>query len=66
MIPRVPPIAVSRPLLFGLVAAGAIAAVALPEPHSSFGAGFAAGAGAVFVVSFVKGRRTGREDEALR
>lgn len=64
MIPRVPPIAVSRPLLFGLVAAGAIAAVTLGEPHSSFAAGFAAGAGAVFVLSFLKGRR-GPGDEEL-
>ncbi len=54
MIPVVPPIAVSRLLLFGLVAAGAIAAVALEPPHSSFAAGFAAGAGSVFVLSFMK------------
>jgi hypothetical protein len=65
MIPEVPPIAVSRPLLFGLLAAGAIAAVALEPPHSSFAAGFAAGAGAVFVLSFLKGRR-GPGDEELR
>jgi hypothetical protein len=45
MIPHVPPIAVSRPLLFGLVAVGAIAAVASTPPTSSFAAGFAAGAG---------------------
>lgn len=66
MMPRVPPIAVSRPLLFGLVAAGAIGALALPEPHSSFAAGFAAGSGAVFILSFLKGRGRGPEDEALR
>ena len=54
MIPAVPPIAVSRPLLFGLLAAGAIGAVALEPPHSSFAAGFAAGAGSVFVLSFMK------------
>jgi hypothetical protein len=54
MIPAVPPISVSRPLLFGLLAAGAVAAVALDPPHSSFAAGFAAGAGAVFVISFMK------------
>jgi hypothetical protein len=65
MIPEVPPIAVSRPLLFGLMAAGAIAAVALEPPHSSFAAGFAAGAGAVFVLSFLKGRR-GSGDEELK
>jgi hypothetical protein len=57
MIPAVPPIAVSRPLLFGLTAAGAIAAVATPQPTSSFAAGFAVGAGSVFVLSFLK---TGR------
>jgi hypothetical protein len=57
MIPHVPPIAVSRPLLFGLVAVGAIAAVASPPPTSSFAAGFAAGAGAVFVISFMKNPR---------
>lgn len=54
MIPRVPPIPVSRPLLFGLLAAGALGAVTLEPPHSSFAAGFAAGAGSVFVVSFMK------------
>jgi hypothetical protein len=60
MIPAVPPIAVSRPLLFGLVAAGAIVAVAAPQPTSSFAAGFAVGAGAVFVISFVNTPRDGR------
>jgi len=54
MIPSVPPIAVSRPLLFGLLAAGAIVAIAAPQPTSSFAAGFAAGAGAVFVLSFLQ------------
>jgi len=54
MIPAVPPIAVSRPLLFGLLAVGAIGAVTLDPPHSSFAAGFAAGAGSVFVISFMK------------
>jgi hypothetical protein len=55
-VPRiaVPPIAVSRPLLFGLLAVGAVGAVALEPPHSSFAAGFAAGAGSVFVLSFMK------------
>ncbi|HEY3203371.1 MAG TPA: hypothetical protein VGL03_06885 [Thermoanaerobaculia bacterium] len=57
MIPVVPPIAVSRPLLFGLVAAGAVAAVASPQPTSSFAAGFAVGAGSVFVISFMKNPR---------
>lgn len=55
MIPAVEPIAVSRPLLFGLVAVGALVSVATPQPTSAFAAGFAAGAGAVFVLSFMKG-----------
>ncbi len=59
MIPAVPAIAVSRPLLFGLLAVGALGAVTLEPPHSSFAAGFAAGAGSVFVVSFMK--RAGEE-----
>jgi len=57
MIPSVPPIAVSRPLLFGLLAVGAVVAVAAPQPTSSFAAGFAAGAGSVFVLSFLKSSR---------
>jgi len=64
MIPAVPPIAVSRPLLFGLMAAGAIIAVATPQPTSSFAAGFAVGAGSVFVISFMKNPRPGRGDGA--
>ena len=60
MIPAVEPVAVSRPLLFGLVAVGALAAVVAPAPTSSFAAGFAAGAGAVFVISFMKGAARGR------
>ena len=65
MIPAVPPIAVppievSRPLLFGLLAVGAIGAVTLDPPHSSFAAGFAAGAGSVFVLSFMKRAGEGR------
>jgi hypothetical protein len=63
MIPAVPPIAVSRPLLFGLLAVGAVGAVALEPPHSSFAAGFAAGAGSVFVLSFMK--RAGGEGDAV-
>jgi len=66
MMPRVPPIAVSRPLLFGLLAAGAVGALTLPQPHSSFAAGFAAGSGAVFVISFMKNRRREPDDEAIR
>ncbi len=60
MIPAVPPIAVSRPLLFGLVAVGAIVSVAAPQPTSAFAAGFAVGAGAVFVISFANPPRGGR------
>jgi hypothetical protein len=63
MIPSVPPIAVSRPLLFGLLAVGAVVAVAAPPPTSSFAAGFAAGAGSVFVLSFLKTPRDGRGSE---
>jgi hypothetical protein len=62
MLPPVPPIAVSRPLLFGLVAVGAVVAVATPQPTSSFAAGFAAGAGSAFVVSFMKTRRDRGEE----
>jgi len=57
MIPTVPPIEVSRPLLLGLLAVGAIVAFAAPQPTSSFAAGFAAGAGSVFILSFMKSRR---------
>ena len=60
MLPPVPPVAVSRPLLFGLVAIGAVVAVTAPQPTSSFAAGFAAGAGSAFVVSFMKAPRRGR------
>jgi hypothetical protein len=59
MLPPVPPVAVSRPLLFGLVAVGAVVAVLSPQPTSSFAAGFAAGAGSAFVVSFMKTPRRG-------
>ncbi len=57
MMPSVPPIEVSRPLLLGLLAVGALVAVAAPQPTSSFAAGFAAGAGSVFVLSFLRTRR---------
>jgi hypothetical protein len=60
----VPPIEVSRPLLLGLVAAGALVAIATEPPISSFSGGFAAGAGAVFVVSFLTNpRRAAPPDE---
>jgi hypothetical protein len=64
MIPAVPPIAVSRPLLFGLLAVGAVIAVVTEQPTSSFAAGFAAGAGSVFVLSFLKTPR-GEEKDGL-
>ncbi|MEP6995688.1 MAG: hypothetical protein ABI968_14295 [Acidobacteriota bacterium] len=54
------PVAVSRPLLFGLVAVGALAAIVAPPPTASFAAGFGAGAGAVFVLSFMKGSSANR------
>ena len=60
MLPAVPPVAVSRPLLFGLVAVGAVVAVVTPQPTSSFAAGFAAGAGSAFVVSFMRTNRQER------
>ncbi|HZI65817.1 MAG TPA: hypothetical protein VFF17_04560 [Thermoanaerobaculia bacterium] len=49
----VPPVPVSRLVLLGLVAVAAVTAVATSPPLSSFAAGFAAGAGAVFVISFL-------------
>ncbi len=54
---RSPEPPVSRPLLLGFVAVGALAAIGGPESVSSFAAGFAAGAGAVFLVSFLKNPR---------
>jgi hypothetical protein len=63
-MPEVPPITVSRPLLAGLVAAGALLSVLGPDSVSSFAGGFAAGAGVVFVLSFLKdprGRRPAGE-----
>lgn len=56
----VPPVQVSRLLLLGLVAAGALAAVVTSQPTSSFAGGFAAGAGAVFIVSFLSNPRRDR------
>lgn len=53
MIGLVPPVEVSRLLLLGLVAVAAIVAIATSPPLSSFASGFAAGAGAVFVISFL-------------
>jgi hypothetical protein len=59
----VPPVEVSRVLLLALVAAGALAAVATAQPMSSFAGGFATGAGAAFVVSFLSNPRRGRTKE---
>lgn len=61
----VPPVPVSRLVLLGLVAAAAVTAVATSPPLSSFAGGFAAGAGAVFVLSFLTNprREPSHEDE---
>lgn len=56
---NVPPVAVSRVVLLGLVAVAAVTAVATTPPLSSFAGGFAAGAGAVFVISFLLNPRRG-------
>ena|SRR5580765_3426313 len=49
---------VSRPLCLGLVLAGALGAVLVPDPRtSSFLAGFGAGTGVLFVLSFLRNRR---------
>ncbi|HLN81325.1 MAG TPA: hypothetical protein VK392_09065 [Thermoanaerobaculia bacterium] len=53
MAPPVPPVSVSRLLLLALVAAGAVVSVAASPPLSSFAGGFAVGAGAVIVLSFL-------------
>ena len=51
---------VPRPLFLGLALAGALGAVLLPDPKvSSFLAGFGAGTGAVFVLSFLRNPRRG-------
>jgi hypothetical protein len=52
----VPPVGVSRLLLAALVAGGAVVSVATEGRLSNFAGGFAAGAGTVFVVSFLKGQ----------
>jgi hypothetical protein len=56
----VPPVEVSRLLLLALVAVGALVAIATSQPTSSFAGGFAAGAGAAFVASFLTKPRRGR------
>ncbi len=59
MLPFVPPVEVSRIVLLGMVAAAAVIAIAAEPPLSSFAAGFAAGAGLVFVIATVKNPRGG-------
>ena len=61
----VPAVKVSRLVLLGLVAVAAVTAVATTPPLSSFAGGFAAGAGSVFVLSFLVNPRRGEaaEDE---
>ena len=52
------PAEVPRPLFLAFVLAGALGAVLIPDPKtSSFLAGFAVGAGAVFVLSFLRNPR---------
>ena len=61
----IPPVEVSRLLLLGMVAGAALVAIATEPPLSSFAGGFAAGAGAVFVVSFLANpRRAAPPDES--
>jgi hypothetical protein len=60
MLPPVPPVEVSRPILLLLVAVGAVISVTASPPLSSFAGGFAAGAGAVIVLSFLSNPRRGR------
>jgi len=63
----VPPVPVSRLVLLGLVAVGAVTAVSTSPPLSSFAGGFGAGAGAVFVLSFLTNpRHSPPEDEEPR
>ena len=50
----VPPVEVSRLLLLGFVAAGAIVSVTSSGQLSAFAGGFAAGAGTAFVFSRLK------------
>ena len=57
MTPMVPPVEVSRLLLLLFVAVGAVVSIASSPPLSSFAGGFAAGAGAVFVLSFLSDPR---------
>jgi hypothetical protein len=56
-----PPVEVSRALLLAFVAAGALISIATQGQVSHFSAGFAAGAGAAFVVARLR-RRPGEEN----
>lgn len=60
MTPTVPPVEVSRLLLLAFVAVGAVVSITASAPLSSFAGGFAAGAGAVIVLSFLTNPRRGR------
>jgi hypothetical protein len=59
----VPPVEVSRLVLAALVAAGAVVSVASEGKVSQFAGGFAVGAGVVFLLAFLKGRRQPGEGE---
>jgi hypothetical protein len=62
MLPFIPPVSISRMWLLVMVAVAAVTAIATDQPLSSFAAGFAAGAGIVFVLASLKGRDgTGEE-----
>ena len=61
MFPFIPPVSISRMWLLGMVAVAAVTAVAADQPLSSFAAGFAAGAGIVFVLASLRGRDRGDE-----
>jgi len=65
VLPAVPPVEVSRLFLLALVAVGAVVSIAASPPLSSFAGGFAAGAGAVIVLSFMTHprRRSGPADD---
>ena len=61
MTPMVPPVEVSRLMLLLFVAVGAVVSIASSPPLSSFAGGFAAGAGAVIVLSFLHNPRRAPE-----
>jgi hypothetical protein len=59
MLPFVPPVEISRLWLLAMVAVAAVTAIATDQPLSSFAAGFAAGAGIVFVLATLNRPRGG-------